>query len=263
MTDVIPTSARINCDLRGSPPAPNKETVLEGTIPFEAGRIWTDGAPLSYFLEIIFRSAIAYFYCFLLIKLLSGRAVAQMSMSDLVLIIALGSAVGDLTFYQDVPILHALAAITVIILLTKAADRAIHNQKLLKRVLSNSPVTLVHEGVIDMSGASRRDLNPLEVMELLRVHQIRNLGEVEWAFMEAGGQCSVFKAADPRPGLSIVPPHDLEPFEPSCPCQPLFGTPACCFCCGTVRESYDGPKPCPNCQNDAWIKPTLSRTVSP
>src|SRR5690606_30110481 len=99
-----------------------------------------------------------------------GRAVAQMSLIDFVLIIALGSAVGDVAFYADVPILHALTVITVIIIITKMLDRAIHNWAPLKAVLDNTPITLVRSGTIDQHGSSQRDMNEMEVMELLRLH---------------------------------------------------------------------------------------------
>lgn len=226
---------------------------MEDVVPFDVGRIWLDGAPWAFLLEIIFRSTIAYLYCFLLIRLLNGRAVAQMSMTDMILVIALGSAVGDLTFYEDVPILNAMVAITVIILVTKFADRAIHNQDFFKRVLSNSPIALVHNGVIDMEGASRRDLNTLEVMELLRLQGVRNLGQVEWAFMEAGGQVSVFLFDEARPGLSIVPPLDLIPSAPALKAAKRGEAPVCC-CCGLTDLSFrDKKSSCVNCGATNWV----------
>ena len=218
----------------------------ENIVPFEVDRIWFDGAPKLFLLEIVFRSTFAYLYCFLLIRLLNARAVAQMSMTDMILVIALGSAVEDLTFYDDAPIFHALVAITVIVFLTKFADRAIHNQDFLKRTLSNSPVILVRNCVIAIDGAFRRDLNTLEVMELLRIHGDRILREVEWAFMEAGGQISVFLFYAARLGLSIVPPLDMQPA-----CTPLVplqeGAKAACRCCGLTttalaRKDADCPE---------------------
>nr|WP_281390422.1 YetF domain-containing protein [Paracoccus amoyensis] len=143
---------------------------------------------------------------------------------------------------------------TVIILVTKFADRAIHNQDFLKSALSNSPILLVRDGVIDMAGASRRDLNTLEVMELLRIHGVRNLGAVEWAFMEAGGQVSVFLFDTPRPGLAIVPPLDLIPTAPSLP-PPEAGEAASCYCCGLTRVfPPDAGTACPNCGRSHWVK---------
>lgn len=227
----------------------------EPVVAFEATRMWIGDAPLLFFGEIIFRSIISYVYCFALLRLLSGRAVAQMSLVDFVLIIALGSAVGDVAFYADVPILHALAAITVIIIVTKFIDRWIHNWAPLKSVFDNSPTTLVRDGVIDQVGASRRDMNELEVMERLRLHGVRNLGEVEWAFMEADGDVSVFRYQKAKPGLPIVPPHDLMPQSPDLP-EPEPGEARCCRHCGIVEPAHAANGlHCPHCHHDDWTRP--------
>ncbi|WP_146198957.1 DUF421 domain-containing protein [Falsochrobactrum shanghaiense] len=227
-------------------------------IAFESIRMWMGEEPLLFFVEIIFRSVLSYIYCFALLRVLSGRAVAQMSLLDFVLIIALGSAVGDVAFYADVPILHALMVITVIITITKLLDRWIHNWAPLKSIFDNSPTTLVHEGIINQAGSSRRDMNEMEVMERLRLHGIRNLGEVEWAFVEANGNLSVFRYQSPKPGLLIVPPHDLVPRRPNFP-SPAEDEPHCCLCCGMVisRPSPD-IQHCPNCNGAKWTLPTLS-----
>ncbi len=224
-------------------------------IPFEPGRLFLGDQPALFYLEIVFRSAIGYLYCFILIRLLSGRALAQISMTDLVLVIALGSAVGDMAFYADVPILHALLVITVVVLLTKGLDRSIHHWEFAKRLLENVPVVLVRDGVIDKHSAARRDLNPLEVMERLRLKGVRNLGEVEWAFLEPDGSVSLFRHEVPRPGLSIVPPHDVDP-----PIEHLIeatpGEPRCCRACGQLAGAEEAAEECGNCGSRRWVVAT-------
>lgn len=227
----------------------------EPVVAFETTRMWIGDVPLLFFGEIVFRSIISYVYCFALLRLLSGRAIAQMSLVDFVLIIALGSAVGDVAFYADVPIFHALAAITVIIIVTKFIDRWMHNWALLKSVFDNSPTTLVRDGVIDQAGASRRDMNELEVMERLRLHGVRNLGEVEWAFIEADGDVSVFRYQEAKPGLPIVPPHDLVPQPPDLP-KPAPGEARCCRHCGMVQPAQAANDlHCSHCHHDHWTRP--------
>lgn len=224
----------------------------EPVVAFEASRMWLGDEPFLFFLEIIFRSLVGYLFCFLLIRVLSGRSVAQMSMTDLILVIALGSAVGDVAFYADVPILHALTVILVIVVATKALDRLSHNWDPLKTVLENAPVLLVRDGVINPQGCSSRDINMLEVMELLRVRGVRNLGQVEWAFFEAGGSISIFRPQEARPGLAIVPPLDLNPGAPDLP-PPQEGDFGCCRHCGFLVEPQAAvPAQCPNCDKQGW-----------
>lgn len=223
-------------------------------VPFELGRLFLGDAPALFYLEIVFRSSIGYLYCFLLIRLLSGRAIAQISMTDLVLVIALGSAVGDMAFYADVPILHALLVITVIILLTKGLDRSMHHWDLAKRLLENVPVVLVQDGVINKHNAARRDMNTLEVMERLRLKGIRNLGEVEWAFLEPDGSVSLFRHDLPRPGLSIVPPHDIDPpIDRLTRAEP--GEYRCCRTCGELAAAGASTEKCGNCGSHKWVIP--------
>lgn len=227
-------------------------------VPFELGRLFLGDTPALYYLEIVFRSTLGYLYCFLLIRLLSGRALAQISMTDLVLVIALGSAVGDMAFYADVPILHALVVITVIVLLTKGLDRSMHRWDVAKRLLENVPVVLVQDGVINKRSAARREMNTLEVMERLRLKGVRNLGEVEWAFLEPDGSVSLFRHENPRPGLSIVPPHDVDP-----PIQSLTpagaGEARCCRGCGALAGADEPAARCDNCGSEVWVHPEQRR----
>ncbi|MDP3264688.1 MAG: hypothetical protein U1E06_13565 [Tabrizicola sp.] len=51
------------------------------------------------------RTLIIYAYSLLLIRWIGGRGVAQMSVVEFLLVVALGSAVGDAMFYGDVPLL--------------------------------------------------------------------------------------------------------------------------------------------------------------
>lgn len=231
----------------------------ETIVPFEAGRMWVGAEPWLFYLEIVFRSTIGYLYCILLMRALNGRTAAQVSKIDLVLVIALGSAVGDLTLYNDVPILHALTVVTVIISLTKLMDLAQQKSETVNRVLSDPPVVIVKHGVIDQRGLKSQDLNALEVMEQLRLSGVRNLGQVEWAFQEASGAFSVFFHDEPEPGLPIVPPHDLAPAPPEFP-LPNAGEAACCQKCGTIvsDDGTGGNLPCPNCGAQKWTRPVTA-----
>ncbi len=83
-------------------------------IPFDLARMFLGDAPPLFFLEILVRTLLIYGYTIVLIRWIGGRGVAQLSMVELLLVITLGSAVGDVTFYPDVPLLHAMAVITIV-----------------------------------------------------------------------------------------------------------------------------------------------------
>jgi uncharacterized membrane protein YcaP (DUF421 family) len=76
--------------------------------------LWGDEPPL-FLLEIVFRTMVIYGYTMALMRWLGSRTIGQLSSIEFLLVIALGSAVGDAMFYPDVPLLHAIAVITVVV----------------------------------------------------------------------------------------------------------------------------------------------------
>lgn len=82
---------------------------------FDLRRMLLGDLPWTFTFEIAVRTAVMYGYAFLLVRLSGTRTVGQLSLIELVLVIALGSAVGDPMFYPEVPLLHGLVVVTVVI----------------------------------------------------------------------------------------------------------------------------------------------------
>ena len=85
----------------------------EPVVPFDLMPMFFGTDPTLFYLEIVFRTCVIYIYALLLIRWVGGRGIAQMSTVEFLLVIALGSAVGDAMFYPEVPIFHAMLVITV------------------------------------------------------------------------------------------------------------------------------------------------------
>ena len=68
-------------------------------VPFDLMRMFFGTDPALFYLEIVFRTFVIYAYALLLIRWVGGRGIAQMSVVEFLLVIALGSAVGDAMFY--------------------------------------------------------------------------------------------------------------------------------------------------------------------
>lgn len=231
--------------------------------PFELKRMFLGEHPWLFYVEIAVRTSIIYSYTLALIRWIGGRSVTQLSMVDLLLVIALGSAVGDATFYPDVPMLQAMLVITVIVCLNKLIDNLIERYDGAKRIIDGRTVVVVRDGRIDREGLVHRDISALELKSLLRLRGISNLGQVESAFHESGGGLSVFHRGTPVPGLPIVPPNDVAPPPPLAGTAP--DAPVCCVNCGSLRLAADvtPAMPCPDCnRRDGWtpaVTPPLAR----
>ncbi len=226
-------------------------------IPFDLARMFLGDQPPLFLLEIVARTLLIYVYTIVLIRWIGGRGVAQLSMVEFLLVIALGSAVGDAAFYPDVPLLHAMMVITVVVIINKVLDWLILHFDTAKRVIDGVPVAVVRDGKLQREGMGRRNIGAAEVIASLRQAGVRNLGEVEHAFMEGDGVLSIFRHDEPRPGLPIVPPAEVEPPPPlTDPAVAPEGR-ACCLACGALEPAVevlpDGQ--CPACGGREWTAP--------
>lgn len=222
-------------------------------VPFELTRMFLGDDPPLFYAEIVFRTLLIYGYTLALIRWIGGRSVSQLSMVDLLLVIALGSAVGDATFYPEVPLLQAMLVITVIVCLNKLIDNLIERYDTAKHIIDGRTIAVVRDGRIDRQGLVLRDLSALELKSLLRLKGVSNLGQVEYAFHESGGGLSVFPRETPVPGLPIVPPDDIERSAPLASAAP--GAQVCCANCGALRTTAEVTETtrCPECgRRDGW-----------
>ncbi len=229
-------------------------------IPFDLHRMILGEDPPLYYLEIVVRCAVIYVWTIALLRWIGGRSVTQLSLVEFLLVIALGSAVGDALFYPDVPLAQAMVVILVVVLINKAIDGAILRWDLVKRIVDGGPVEMVRDGRIVVRSITHRTMGHAELVSALRSAGIRNLGEVDRVYMEANGRLSVFRRDTPRAGLAIAPPPEVD--VAGRPAPVAAGAPAaCCGNCGLVLSRSDANRadvrlgPCPECGQDRWVTP--------
>ena len=234
--------------------------------PFDLHRMFFGDQPVLFYAEILVRTMVVYVYTLLMVRWIGGRGVAQLSMVEFVLVIALGSAVGDSMFYPDVPLLMAMLVITVVIGVNKVLDLLIVRSDRAKDVIDGRAVRLVRDGRLLTEGMAACDMGSAEIKALLRQAGVRNLGSVEHAYMESGGGLSVFRFDEARPGLPLVPPDSAVPDQPGLPVltDPALAPDgkACCARCGGVEEAIialpEGR--CGHCGGDVWTAPETRET---
>ncbi len=225
-------------------------------IPFDLMRMFFGDAPPLFYLEILFRTVFIYIYTLAMLRWIGGRSVAQLSLVEFLLVIALGSSVGDALFYPEVPLLHAMAAITVVVAINKLIDRWVTRSERVTRIVDGEPVLLIERGRLVHDALGRGSLGVGELTAILRTQGIRNLGQIDSAYLEPAGGISVFAAAKPRPGLAIVPPPNLTP-GPT-PADPATTPQVCCRNCGAVHagSALSEDLACPACGAGDWTLPT-------
>lgn len=221
---------------------------MDAFVPFDLIRLLLGEAPPLFYLEIVFRILVIWIWTMVLLRWIGGRSISQLSLVEFLLVIALGSAVGDAMFYPEVPLAHAMLVIAVVVGLDKAVDYAIRRYRLAKRVIDGRPIAILRDGVILCDGQSARQLGSLELMEMLRLKGVENLASLRVVYLEASGKLSMFPAEHPQQGLLIVPPREGVKED-----VPTSSEVACCENCGLVADTY---APCRNCGVNMWVRAT-------
>lgn len=229
---------------------------------FDLRRLFIGDASPWFLAEVVFRTAFMFLFTLLLIRLTGKRGLGELSPFELLMVVALGSAVGDPMFYADVPLLHAMAVITVIVLLQRGVASLVDKSERAERFIESETTALVANGVIDVNALRREHFARDELFMLLRESGVEQLGQVKRAFLEPSGRISVwlFPPGDVRPGLPLVPANDPECTEPL-PAESLSDTGAelaCCTCGGLAKPligtTLGG---CAVCNSDAgWVATT-------
>lgn len=213
----------------------------------------SEDAPLSFLVEILFRSVFMFVLTIAARRISGKRGVRQLSIFEFGLILVLGSAAGDATIYHDTPLVYALVVFVVIIALYVAFNYLSDKYPRIERLLEGGPELIVVEGEIDYVAFAKAPLTAQELFGQLRQHQVEHLGQVRRLYIEATGEVSAFFFApeNERPGLPIWPEVYDHPLHE----LPKTGSYAC-HACATVRELPAGraPAACPRCaKHQGWL----------
>lgn len=230
--------------------------MTEPIAAFDFGRMFIGDEPPLFLIEIAFRTVVIYLYTLLLVRWIGSRSIGQLSLVEFLLVIALGSAVGDAMFYPDVPLLHCMLVITVVVLLDKALSFLVARSPRIEDAIEGKSVEVVRGGVIDCGQLRKLNFGHDELFEQLRLQEVTNLAQVRAAYLETNGLLSVFKtkSGSKEIGLSIDPPWDVrQPMEFEAGKAAPRNTLACRQCATVIEVSVGMKLPvCQNCGGTAW-----------
>lgn len=224
-------------------------------VAFDFMRMMFGDEPPLFLLEIGFRTVFIYLYTLVLMRWIGSRSIAQLSLVEFLLVIALGSAVGDAMFYPDVPLFHCMVVITMVVLLDKGLSYLVARHPAIEDAIEGKSVVVVRDGIIDCDVLRSGNFGHDELFEQLRIKDVTHLGQVRAAYLETNGMLSVFKApgSAASPGLLIEPPWDVLPPKEFKAGEASLGRVACPNC-ATVEDVSLGvllPK-CQRCGSDTW-----------
>jgi len=184
------------------------------------------------------------------LKISGKRGVRQLSIFELVIILTLGSAAGDIAFYKEVGVLHAVITILFTVLLYRFITYLLPKSRKLTKILEGEPVTIIKNGIYTGKIQSYENLSHDEFYMELRGKGIEHLGQIKIAVLEVNGDVSIFKNASKQtqPGLCILP-EAVENIYTNIPEDGLY---ACIHCGNTANKLAHTAANCKHCGKNEW-----------
>ncbi len=158
---------------------------------FDLHRIVVGDLPLTFYAEIVLRTATLFLFTLVLIRTMGKRSLGQMSTFDFVIIIALGSAVGDPMFYVDVPLLYGMLVVLVVVASERFLAFLASRNNSIDEFIDSTPTILMQHGIVDTAALRRELLSRSELFQALRTNGVNQLADVELAVLEPSGHISI------------------------------------------------------------------------
>ncbi len=217
---------------------------------FDWQRILLHDFPLAFLGEVALRAAFAYLAVFVFLKVSGRRGVRQLSVFELVVILTLGSAAGDVSFYDDVPLLPVIVVFATLLLLYNLTTRVMKHSPRFGSWVEGKPVVIIRDGLFELGTLDEQNISSDEFHMELRRAGVEHLGQVRLGILEVDGDLSLFffPAEETHSGLSVLP-EPLNPTHQLIPAQGLYA----CVRCGNPQPLSAGQNPsCARCGGRSW-----------
>lgn len=219
---------------------------------FHLKELLLGGEEWGFLAETVLRTTFMFVIILTSLRILGKRAVKQLSVFELVVIIGLGSAAGDPMFYKDVGLLPSVIVFILVVTFYLLVTHLVSINKTIEHLVEGKPVCLVREGIFSIENFKKEPLAQDEFFAELRLKGVSHLGQIENAIIETSGGISIYFYADNevKHGLPIMP-GTLDMQTKKISTSDYY---SCTFCGYTENLQPVATHTCSKCKKDRWVK---------
>lgn len=129
-------------------------------------------------------------------RIMGNQTVGRLTDFDLVVVIAIGAIIGDGLADPELNPFILIAAIAGLVLMQLLASVLAMKSNFIEKLVIGSPIKLIENGKILMSGLRRARITKNNLDQELRVKGLTNFEQIEQAFMEPNGKLSVIEKSN-------------------------------------------------------------------
>ncbi|WP_244278706.1 DUF421 domain-containing protein [Pedobacter suwonensis] len=208
-------------------------------------------------LEIGMRTVIMFALVLIFLRSTGKKGVRQLSIFEVAIIIALGSAAGDPMLSGESAILPSVLVFLVILLVYRVITFFAAKYQKVENILEGVPMYIIENGRFTMNEQGDANFAQDEFFAEMRVQGIEHVGQVRTAVLETNGQVSFlfFEDEDVKPGLPIYP----KVYQKKTNKITATGLYACTHCAEVLRLTQQ--EACSRCQKEEWVAAISDKRV--
>lgn len=153
---------------------------------------------------VFIRTIIIYFALIVSIRLLGKRQVGELELSELVITFMLSELATVPILDASVPILHTVVPIVVLITSEIISSFLVTKSPFIKKLLNGNPSYIIKKGKVNQKELQKLRMGLPELLGELRLKDIGNIDDVDYAILEENGKLSVFEKDKSRLAHALV-----------------------------------------------------------
>ena len=150
---------------------------------------------------VVVRTLILYTLVIVALRLMGKREIGQLQPFELVVIIMISELAAIPSENVGIPLLSGIIPILVLLLTSLTLAWVSLKSERARAVICGTPSILIERGKILEQELRRNRYNLTDLLEELRIKNVPNISDVEFAVLETNGQLSVFPKAQKRPTI--------------------------------------------------------------
>ena len=141
-------------------------------------------------MDVVFRSAIAFAFLIVMLRVIGRRELSALEPFDLVLLIVIGDLVQQGVTQSDYSFTGLLLSVGTFAVLSVGLSFLGFRFPRLRPVLEAGPLIIVQDGKLIEKNLRKERLSPEEVAGEARQQQIASIEDIAWGVLEGSGKMS-------------------------------------------------------------------------
>lgn len=161
---------------------------------------------------IMVRTLILYMLVIVALRVMGKREIAQLQPFELVVLLMISDLAVIPSESVDIPLLSGILPILVLLSANLTLAWITLKSEKARDIICGTPSILISRGKILEKELRKNCYNLTDLLEELRIKNIPNIADVDYAVLENNGELSVFPKAHKRPTIPedfhITPPYE-------------------------------------------------------